>query len=177
MDIEIKVVHGSILDSDVEAIVNAANSQGIMGGGVAGVIKRVAGPDVEEEAMRQAPIAVGQAVWTSGGRTRFRGIIHAPTMPAPAMRIPSGNVAQATRAALQLAEGLALQSIALPGLGTGVGGVPHAEAARVMIQEIRSFGSTPRNVRTVVLVDMDARMVQAWQTQLIYRNPSVVDLC
>jgi len=170
MGIEIRVIHGSILDVEADAIGNAANSRGIMGGGVAGVIKRAAGPEVEQEAMRQAPIAVGQAVLTSGGRTRFSGIIHAPTMPAPAMRIPPENVAQATRAALHLAEERGFHCIALPGLGTGVGEVPHAEAARLMIQEIQTFAKSRISalLRTVLLVDLNANMVQAWRAQLLH---------
>ncbi len=91
--LKISVVHGSLLEVDAQVIVNAANSYGLMGGGVAGVIRRAAGSQVEDEARRQAPIPVGQAVLTSGGRTKFQGIIHAPTMPEPAMRIPAENVA------------------------------------------------------------------------------------
>jgi O-acetyl-ADP-ribose deacetylase (regulator of RNase III) len=170
MEIEIRVIHGSILEVEAEAIVNAANGRGLMGGGVAGVLKRAGGPEVEQEAMRQAPIAVGQAVLTSGGCTRFRHIIHAPTMPAPAMRIPPENVAQATRAVLHLAEESGFHCIALPGLGTGVGEVPHAEAARLMIQEIQTFAKSRVSalLRTVLLVDLNTSMVQAWRAQLVH---------
>ncbi|MBI3014850.1 MAG: macro domain-containing protein, partial [Candidatus Tectomicrobia bacterium] len=101
---EIEVQQGSILEARADAIVNAANSQGVMGGGVAGVIRRAAGKEVEEEAVAQAPIPVGSAALTGGGKTRFRGIIHAPTMPQPAQRIPAENVYKATAAALRLAE-------------------------------------------------------------------------
>lgn len=83
MSLRITVVQGSILDANAEVIVNAANSHGIMGGGVAGVIRRATGSDVEQEARKQAPIPVGQAAFTSGGKTLFKGIIHAPTMPEP----------------------------------------------------------------------------------------------
>ena len=82
--LEITCLQGSLLDVKAQAIVNAANSHGLMGGGVAGIIRRAAGSQVEDEARRQAPIPVGHAVLTSGGRTRFEGIIHAPTMPEPA---------------------------------------------------------------------------------------------
>jgi O-acetyl-ADP-ribose deacetylase (regulator of RNase III) len=157
---QVRVVHGSILDMDVQAIVNAANSRGIMGGGVAGVIKRAAGPEVDEEARRQAPIPVGTAVVTSGGRTKYQAIIHAPTMPEPAMRIDPQNVAVATQAALVLADARGFASVAIPGMGTGVGGVAHADAAAMMIEEIRTF--VPRALQTVVLVDVDPAMVQAW---------------
>lgn len=99
MSLHITVIQGSILDANAEVIVNAANSHGFMGGGVAGVIKRAAGIEVEQEAVKQAPIAVGRAVLTSGGKTLFKGIIHAPTMPEPGMRIPAENVSRATKAA------------------------------------------------------------------------------
>ena len=102
--LQITVIHGSILDADAQVIVNAANSLGLMGGGVAGVIKRAAGAEVEREAVKDAPIRVGKAVLTSGGKTKFRGIIHAPTMPEPGMRILDRNVALATKAALMLAD-------------------------------------------------------------------------
>ena|SRR5918996_1914295 len=160
----IQIIQGSILDVDADVIVNAANSLGIMGGGVAGVIKRAAGLEVEEEARRQAPIPVGKAVLTSGGKTRFKGIIHAPTMAQPAMRIAATNVAHATRAALALADEKDCAAIALPGMGTGVGGVAHVDAAGQMIRAINEHA--PRTLRTVMLVDVDRAMVQAWKSCL-----------
>ena len=158
------MIEGSILHAGAEVIVNAANSHGIMGGGVAGVIKRAAGVTVEQEAIRQAPIPVGQAVLTSGGQTKFKGIIHAPTMPEPGIRIPAENVARATGAALALADERGFTSIALPGMGTGVGGVDPTDAARQMVRAIRSFGA--RSLRRVSLVDIDTAMITAWQNEL-----------
>jgi O-acetyl-ADP-ribose deacetylase (regulator of RNase III) len=162
--LHVSIQQGSILDVKAQVIVNAANSRGIMGGGVAGVIRRAAGQDVEMEAVRQAPIPVGNAVYTSGGRTKFQGIIHAPTMPEPAMRIPAENVALATKAALTLADEQGITSVALPGMGTGVGGISPTHAAANMINEIRSF--LPDTITTVILVDVDQNMVQAWRDQL-----------
>lgn len=163
-NIKMTVVQGSILEAEVESIVNAANSLGIMGGGVAGVIKRAAGVAVEEEARALAPIPVGKAAVTSGGATRFAHIIHAPTMPQPGMAIPVSNVALATRAALQAADDQGLTSLAIPGMGTGVGGVAPGEAALAMVKEVRAFA--PRTMRQVVLVDVDAAMVAAWREAL-----------
>jgi len=158
---QITVVHGSILDADAQVIVNAANSLGLMGGGVAGVIKRAAGAEVEREAVKDSPIRVGKAVLTSGGNTKYKSIIHAPTMPEPGMHIPVKNVALATKAALTLADEKGFESIAIPGMGTGVGGVAHADAARVMVEAMRTF--SPRALQSVVLVDVDAKMVEAWR--------------
>ncbi len=160
--IELIISRGSILDVPVEAIVVAANSLGIMGGGVAGVIKRTAGGEVEKEARAKAPIPVGEAILTSGGKTKFRGIIHAPTMEKPAMRIPSKNVYKATFASLKTADENGLKSIAIPGMGVGVGGVSKEKAARLMIQAIRDF--QPVVLKKVVLVDIDQSMVDYWKT-------------
>ena len=165
MNLRITIIQGSILDVNADVIVNAANSRGILGGGVAGVIKRAAGAGVEQETMAQAPIPVGQAVLTSGGRTTFKGIIHAPTMPKPGMRIPAENVAQATKAALALADEKGFASIALPGMGTGVGGVDPREAARHMVAAVHAYSA--RCLQRVVLVDIDPAMIAAWRNELV----------
>jgi O-acetyl-ADP-ribose deacetylase (regulator of RNase III) len=158
---QITIVQGSILDTDVQVIVNAANSLGLMGGGVAGAIKQAAGAEVEREAARQAPIRVGKAVLTSGGKTKFKAIIHAPTMAEPGQRIPVQNVAFATKAALTLADEKGFESIAIPGMGTGVGGVSHGDAGRVMLDIVQAF--QPRKLKAVVLIDVDPQMVAAWR--------------
>ncbi len=162
---QITIVQGSILDADAQVIVNAANSLGLMGGGVAGVIKRAAGAEVEREAVRQAPIRIGKAVLTSGGKTKFKAIIHAPTMAEPGQRSSVHNVALATKAALTLADEKGVTSVALPGMGTGVGGVSHADAARVMLDTVRAF--QPRALAAVVLVDVDPQMVAAWRDAML----------
>jgi len=162
--VKIDVVKGSILDADVQVIVNAANSRGLMGGGVAGAIKRAAGAEVEREAVKDAPIRVGKAILTSGGNTKFKGIIHSPTMPEPGMHIPVQNVALATKAALALADEKGVESVALPGMGTCVGGVAPADAAKAMTETVRAY--SPRTLKSVVLVDVDEKMVNAWKQAL-----------
>ena len=95
-----EAVMGDLTEMDAEAIVNPANSLGVMGGGVALAIRRKGGREIEEEARAKAPIHVGSAVLTTGGRLKARHVIHAPTMAMPAERIGIENVALATRAAL-----------------------------------------------------------------------------
>ncbi|HZR45421.1 MAG TPA: macro domain-containing protein [Candidatus Manganitrophaceae bacterium] len=165
---KIEIVQGSILDIDADAIVNPANSGGWMGGGVAGAIRRAAGAEVEAEAMAAAPIPVGAACLTKGGATRFRGIIHAPTMTRPAEAIPVENVRKATRAALQLAEEARLANVALPGMGTGVGRVSPKAAAEAMIGEIVAFERG--SIRKILLVDVAPEMVAAWKEVLSKQN-------
>jgi len=159
--LEIQIRKGSLLDVEAEAIVNPANSQGWMGGGVAGVIKRAAGVEVEKEAIAQAPIPVGKAATSSGGKTKFRAILHAPTMTNPAERIPVKNVSLATRAALELADQNNYHTIAIPGMGTGVGAVEPTAAAQAMLSEIQSF--KPSRLKKIILIDVNDEMVSAWR--------------
>jgi len=159
--ITVDIRKGNITRVKAAAIVNAANSLGVMGGGVALAIKRAGGAEIENEAVAQAPIPVGMAVATSAGHLPYRYVIHAPTMRRPRQRIPPENVALATRAALETADELACESLAIPGLGTRTGKVNPTVAARQMLEVISSF--KPRILRHVVLVDIDKRMVEAWK--------------
>ncbi|WP_254426316.1 ADP-ribose-binding protein [Pampinifervens florentissimum] len=162
--IEISVVQGSLLEVQADAIVNPANSLGLMGGGVAGVIKRFGGEQIEKEAVSKAPIPVGSAVLTSAGKLPFKGVIHAPTMEEPAMETTEEKVRKAVRAVLELADNMGFESIAMPGMGTGVGRLPKDVSARAMIEEVRNF--QPKNLKRVILVDLDRQMVEEWKRLL-----------
>lgn len=168
MPLKISCMLGSILEAKAEAIVNAANSLGYMGGGVAGAIKRSGGKEIEEEAVRSGPTPVGRAKATTAGRLPFRAVIHAPTMERPASRIPASNVGLAAAAALRTADELGLRSVAIPGLGTGVGGVSLVDASREMLDAVFSF--RPRKLEEVLLVDTDPEMVAAWEREIAQRR-------
>lgn len=153
----VTAVVGDITRLGTDAIVNAANTDLWMGGGVAGAIKRAAGPEVELEAVAQGPIALGEAVGTSAGRLSNRAIIHAAAMgydAAGRLIAPTReSIAGATRAALAVADRLGLESIGFPALGTGVGGFDLAEAAEVMVETVTRYLSEPdHHVRVVVFV-------------------------
>jgi len=124
----------------------------IMGGGVAGAIKRKGGIEIEEEARRYAPVPVGEAVATTAGKLKAKYVIHAPTMERPAMRIGLENVEKATRAALLLADKLELESIAFPGMGTGVGGVPYYDAAKKMLEVVKEHVDKGTKLKEIILV-------------------------
>ncbi len=135
--VKIRVVKGDITELDVEAIVNPANSRMIMGGGVAGVIKRKGGEEIEREAMGYAPVPVGKAVVTSGGRLKAKWVIHAPTMERPAMRTTLEKVRAAVTGALEAAVNRGIRRLAFPGMGTGVGGLRVYDAVKAMLESIK----------------------------------------
>jgi O-acetyl-ADP-ribose deacetylase (regulator of RNase III) len=158
---QIEVRKGSITTCQADAIVNPANSFGYMGGGVAGVIKKVGGQVIEDEAISQAPIQVGQAILTSPGDLICRKIIHAPTMHNPAEKTNAHAVLCATKAALELAESEGFRSIAIPGMGTDVGGLDKLEAAKSMIKAIKSIKF--QSLEKIILIDIDDGMVEAFE--------------
>ncbi|MDK6028729.1 macro domain-containing protein [Ignisphaera sp. 4213-co] len=145
----------------VDAIVNPANSLMVMGGGVAGAIKRVGGEEIEKEAMRYAPVSIGKAVATTAGRLPAKYVIHSPTMEKPAMRTTVDKVSKAVLAALEKALELGVKSIAFPGMGTGVGGLSYSQAAEAMVNTIKQFLSSRRvPLTTIYLVAIDEELAK-----------------
>ena len=139
---EIRVVQGDITQLAVEAIVNAANNKLVMGGGVAGSIKKRGGKIIEGEAVKKGPIKIGEAIYTSAGSLPSKFVIHAATMGMPACRqagifkTDEIKIRQSCASSLDVAEGLKLKSIAFPALGCGVGGFSYLACAKIMSQEI-----------------------------------------
>lgn len=144
---EIEVIAGDIAALEVDAVANAANDALWMGAGVAGALKRAGGDEIEREAMAKGPIPVGTAVATSAGRLSARYVIHGAVMGQD-LRTNADLVGRTTRTCLALADELGCRSLALPAFGTGVGGFPVDECARVMVSEVRAFA--PRSLERVV---------------------------
>jgi O-acetyl-ADP-ribose deacetylase len=157
-DSSVSIERGDITDWEVDAIVNAANSTLAMGAGVAGAIKRKGGVIIEEEAMRQGPVEVGEAVLTTGGNLAATHVIHAAVM-GPDLKTDAEKIAATTRAILALTAKRRITSLALPALGTGVGHVPPAVSAEAMLNAVISHlkaGGTPLKRVTFVLYQDDA---------------------
>jgi O-acetyl-ADP-ribose deacetylase (regulator of RNase III) len=129
------VERGDITDAEVDAVVNAANAELWMGAGVAGALKRKGGVVIEEDAIRQGPVEVGEAVLTVAGDLPATHVIHAVTMGQD-LKADPGNIKMATRATLAIAEKHKLSSLAFPALGRGVGGVPAAQSADAMLSTV-----------------------------------------
>lgn len=131
-----EVIEGDITELEVDAITNAANTELRHGGGVAGAIVRAGGSSIQRESDAAGPIGLGEAVVTGSGELPCRWVIHAATMrlggPTSAEAIGA-----ATASALRLADELGARSLALVAFGTGVGGFPLEEAARIEVEAVR----------------------------------------
>ena len=134
-DTEIKIIQGDITELKVDAIVNAANNKLVMGGGVAGAIKKKGGKIIEDEAVKKGPIKIGDAVFTQGGSLPAKYVIHAATM-AMDFKTDEVKIRESCKNALRVAEELKIKSIAFPALGCGVGGFPLLASAKIMSQEV-----------------------------------------
>ena len=146
-ELQLSVVEGDITALDVEAIANAANNALWMGAGVAGAIKRAGGEEIEREAVGLGPIEVGDAVATSAGRLAGRWVIHGAVMGQD-LRTNAELVRRTTESCLRVADELGAESLALPAFGTGVGGFPLDECARIMVDAVRAY--EPSSLERVV---------------------------
>ena len=132
----IEVIDADITQLQVDAIANAANTRLIHGGGVAAAIARAGGDAVQAESRERAPIGLGEAVETTGGSMPCRWVIHAATMHLGGPT-SAEILARATASTLRKADELGARSLALVAFGTGVGGFPVAEAARIEVDGVR----------------------------------------
>ena len=162
--IQIEFVEADLLEYEGEVFIMPAFSDGRMVGGLALRVKKKGGDLVEELASQSAPIAVGAALVTPGGKLGVTHVIHAPIIEQAGMRIGVENIRRATRAGLLAATHFQFEKVAIPGMGYGEGGVPHDEAARAIIDEIRAYKASPPT--EAVLLDTDPDMVKAFRTQL-----------
>lgn len=137
----VRVIDGDISTFDGDAVVNAANNHLRLGTGVAGAIAKRGGGEIQEECheivRKGGPLKVGGAAITGAGNLQARYVIHAAAMgDSP---VTPESIRNATRSALELAESHGIRSLAFPVLGTGIGGFPFSEAARIMVEEVRDF--------------------------------------
>ena len=148
---------GDITQAQVDAVVNAANTNLLLGAGVAGAIRRAGGPAIQEECDRIGPIPLGEAAITGGGRLSAPYVIHAAGMHLGS-GVTSDSCRRATLNSLRRAGEKQLKSIAFPAIGTGVGGLEMAECALVMLGAVREqLGKTSLERVVFVLFDESAR--------------------
>jgi len=136
---KIVLLEGDITEEGTTAIVNAANTDLVLGAGVAGAIRRKAGPSLQSECEKQAPIALGEAVITrAGGKLRCKYIIHAAGMRLGG-KVTQESLRLATLNSLKRAEERKMKSISFPAIGTGIGGLNLDACAKDMLRVVFSY--------------------------------------
>jgi O-acetyl-ADP-ribose deacetylase len=162
---------GDLTEAAVDAIVNAANNDLVLGGGVAGAIRAKGGPSIQAECDKLGPIPIGEAAVTGAGKLRARYVIHAASMRL-GRRTSEAALRDSTRNSLKRAAEHGLKSIAFPAIGTGIAGFPIERCAVVMLEEIRDHlrGALPLGkfapVERVEMVLFDDRALGAFEDAL-----------
>jgi O-acetyl-ADP-ribose deacetylase (regulator of RNase III) len=153
---------GDLTEMDVDAIVNAANNDLQLGGGLAGVIRRRGGDAIQRECNEIGSIPVGGAAITGAGKLRARHVIHAASMELGgqttlrALRSSSAHT-------LCIAAENGLRTIAFPAIGTGIGGFPLSECAETMLREVVKHLKGPTTLEKVYFVLFDAKALVTFQ--------------
>ncbi|MGH7925523.1 MAG: macro domain-containing protein [Candidatus Binatus sp.] len=156
---------GDLTDTDVDAIVNAANDDLMLGGGVAGSIRIKGGPSIQRECDKIGPIALGEAAITGAGRLRARHVIHAASMRLGESTSET-NLRAATRNSLKRAGENSLKTIAFPAIGTGIAGFPIERCAEVMLDEVRAHLGGPTTLEWVEFVLFDQPSLEIFERVL-----------
>jgi len=159
----IVLVEGDISEQEVDAIVNAANTELLLGSGVAGAIRSRGGPTIQQECDAIAPIELGDAVATGAGDLAARFVIHAAGMP-PRGSATESSVHSAIRRSLEIAREKGCETIAIPALGAGIGGFPVQRCAEILLDECRrhlASETTLSEIRIVLFGEPTYRLFES----------------
>lgn len=154
---KIVILQGDLTEMDLDAIVNAANNDLQLGGGVAGAIRRKGGPTIQQECDAIGSIPIGSAAITGGGTLKARHVIHAASMPLGG-RTTADALRRSTLYSLRIAAERGFHSLAFPAVGTGIAGFPLGECAEIMLREAAAHlaGQTTLEKLFFVLFDQPA---------------------
>jgi len=164
-DDKIVLEQGDLTEAAVDAIVNAANNDLELGGGVAGAIRRKGGPAIQAECDGIGSIPIGEAAITTGGKLKARYVIHAASMRLGG-RTTAESLRASTRNSLLRAAEKNLNTIAFPAVGTGIAGFPLRDCAEIMLDEVVEHLKGKTSLQQVRFVLFDAPALetfrQAW---------------
>jgi O-acetyl-ADP-ribose deacetylase (regulator of RNase III) len=167
----IELWNGDICDLEVDAIVSPAATSLWMSTGIAGELKRAGGDGIEFAALRQAPVQLGDAIVTPAGRLAAKVVIHAVSLERD-RRTSGPAIDRAARSAMARVRELGLQSVAFPALGTGIGGFPLEEAARISVSAVRDELPASPTVEHVVFALRGAAAYEAFARALSDAEPA-----
>jgi O-acetyl-ADP-ribose deacetylase len=153
---------GDLTEAVVDAIVNAANNDLELGGGVAGAIRRKGGPAIQAECDRIGAIAIGEAAISTGGKLKARHVIHAASMRLGSTT-SEPSLRESTRNSLKRADEAKLESIAFPAIGTGIAGFPMDRCAQIMLEEVRAHLSGATSLQRIEFVLFDRPALEIFE--------------
>ena len=158
------IKQGDITEQSTDAVVNAANTELMLGAGVARAIRRKGGPSIQAECNKHGPIPLGEAAITTGGDLKAKYVIHAASMGLGGPLTTETSLRDSVRNSLLRATENGLKSIAFPAIGTGVAGFPVDRCAEVMLEEINRFLSEEEtSIEEVHLVLFDAATTEVFR--------------
>ena len=161
----VELIQGDITDQTLDAIVNAANTALLLGGGVAGAIRKRGGPAIQEECNRIGGTPVGGVVITTGGNLPAKYVIHA-VGPIHGDHHEDEKLKDATLNSLILADKNLLKSIAFPALSTGIFGFPKDRCATIMLSTTLAFLDGPTGLAKVVFCLYDDETLRIFESVL-----------
>lgn len=158
----IEIRQGDLTEMDVDAVVNAANNELRLGGGVAGAIRRKGGPQIQAECDKVGTIPVGGAAITTAGNLKARRVIHAASMQLGG-RTSAHSLRSATAHSLRIAAQNGLKTIAFPAVGTGIAGFPVRECAEIMLREAAKHLEGPTSLEKIYFVLFDEEALSVFE--------------
>ena len=161
----LELVQGDITEQETDAIVNAANAQLVLGGGVAGAIRRKGGPAIQEHCNRVGPISVGEAAVTTAGNLKAKHVIHA-VGPRMGEGDEDEKLKNATLNSLRLADENNLETIAFCAISTGIFGYPIDRCAKIMLKNTINYLNGQTNIKKVVFCLYDKAAYDVFVKQL-----------
>ena len=164
---KIRLRQGDLTEAQVDAIVNAANTDLMLGGGVAGAIRAKGGPSIQAECDVIGRIPLGEAAITGAGWLPARHVIHAASMRLGESTAEE-NLRAATRNSLKRAAENSLKSIAFPAIGSGIAGFPIERCAQVMLEEVRDHLKSKTTLESVEFVLFDLNSLRIFQNALTH---------
>ena len=168
----IEILQGDLVEMDADAIVNAANNDLQLGGGVAGAIRRKGGAQIQAECDEIGTIPVGGAAITSGGNLKARHVIHAASMELGG-RTSAHSLRSSTAHSLRIAAQQGLKTIAFPAVGTGIAGFPIRECAEIMLREAARHLEGPTSLEKIYFVLFDQAALLEFQHAFAAMAPKV----
>ena len=172
MPLKIQLLQGDITQLEVEAIVNSANNDFILGSGVSGAIHRLGGPEIQEECHKIGTRPLGSVATTTAGKLKAKYIIHAAVNPL-GLWADAKSIRAAFRGVLRELRDKGIKSTAVPAIGTGAGAFSIDRCADILLEEVRDFAKTEPPLETMIFVLFDEKNYKAFEERFIRKFPEL----